>query len=159
MGKALLIDRPTITNQQINSIVVEPEVADTKYVYYSLRSRRDELFCLGAGGSRTPILNKGDFERLPFVLPPLPEQRAIAYILGTLDDKIELNRRMSETLEAMAWTLFKSWFVDFDLAPSRFRVARPAQRTQAMHRSILRRSAITTHEPRTQRFPHVRAGT
>jgi len=46
--------------------------------------------------------------------PPLPEQRAIARILGTLDDKIELNRRMNETLEAMARALFKSWFVDFD---------------------------------------------
>jgi hypothetical protein len=46
-------------------------------------------------------------------LPPLSEQRAIAHILGTLDDKIELNRRMSETLEAMARALFKSWFVDF----------------------------------------------
>jgi type I restriction enzyme S subunit len=44
----------------------------------------------------------------------MPEQRAIAHILGTLDDKIELNRRMSETLEAMARALFKSWFVDFD---------------------------------------------
>ena len=47
-------------------------------------------------------------------IPPLPEQRAIAHILGTLDDKIELNRKMSETLEAMARALFKSWFVDFD---------------------------------------------
>ena len=47
-------------------------------------------------------------------LPPLPEQQAIAQILGTLEDKIELNRRMNETLEAMARALFKSWFVDFD---------------------------------------------
>ena len=47
-------------------------------------------------------------------LPPLPEQRAIAHILGTLDDKIELNRRMNQTLEEMARALFKSWFVDFD---------------------------------------------
>ena len=47
-------------------------------------------------------------------LPPLPEQRAIAHILGTLDDKIELNRRMSETLEAMARALFQAWFVDFE---------------------------------------------
>ena len=46
--------------------------------------------------------------------PPLPEQRAIAHILGTLDDKIELNRRMNETLEGMARALFKSWFVDFE---------------------------------------------
>ena len=47
-------------------------------------------------------------------VPQLPEQRAIAHTLGTLDDKIELNRRMNETLEAIARTLFKSWFVDFD---------------------------------------------
>ena len=47
-------------------------------------------------------------------LPPMPQQRAIAHVLGTLDDKIELNRRMNETLEAMARALFKSWFVDFD---------------------------------------------
>ena len=47
-------------------------------------------------------------------VPILTEQHAIAHILGTLDDKIELNRRMNETLEAMARALFKSWFVDFD---------------------------------------------
>ena len=59
-------------------------------------------------------LNLGDVARLPIVLPPVRERRAIAHILGTLDDKIDLNRRMSETLEAMARALFKSWFVDFD---------------------------------------------
>ncbi len=51
---------------------------------------------------------------MPLFLPSIGEQRAIAHILGTLDDKIELNRRMNETLEAMARALFKSWFVDFD---------------------------------------------
>ena len=51
---------------------------------------------------------------LEIPLPPLPEQRAIAHILGTLDDKIELNRHMNETLEEMARALFKSWFIDFD---------------------------------------------
>jgi type I restriction enzyme S subunit len=50
----------------------------------------------------------------PIRLPPLPEQRTIAHILGTLDDKIELNRQMNATLEAMAQALFQSWFVDFD---------------------------------------------
>jgi type I restriction enzyme, S subunit len=53
-------------------------------------------------------------KRFHFLCPPLSEQRAIAYILGTLDDKIELNRRMNETLEAMARAIFRSWFVDFD---------------------------------------------
>jgi type I restriction enzyme S subunit len=63
-------------------------------------------------------------------LPPLPEQRAIAHILGTLDDKIELNRRMSETLEAMARALFKSWFVDFD--PVRAKIEGRWQRGQSL---------------------------
>jgi len=59
-------------------------------------------------------LNLADVARLPIVLPPVHERETIAHILGTLDDKIELNRRMNETLEAMARALFKSWFVDFD---------------------------------------------
>src|SRR5271166_5029962 len=59
-------------------------------------------------------LNLRDVAELPIVLPPPGERGAIARILGALDDKIELNRRMNETLEAMARTLFKSWFVDFD---------------------------------------------
>jgi type I restriction enzyme S subunit len=59
-------------------------------------------------------LNLGDVAQLPIVLPPPREREAIAHILGTLDDKIELNHRMNETLEAMARALFESWFVDFD---------------------------------------------
>ena len=59
-------------------------------------------------------LRCADVPNFELRIPPLPEQRAIAHILGTLDDKIELNRRMNETLEAMARALFKSWFVDFD---------------------------------------------
>jgi type I restriction enzyme, S subunit len=59
-------------------------------------------------------LNLRDVAQLPILLPPAPERQSIAHILGTLDDKIELNRRMSETLEAMARALFKSWFIDFD---------------------------------------------
>jgi type I restriction enzyme, S subunit len=114
MGKAVLIDRPTVTNQQINTVVPDAETVDSLFLFYSLTARRNELFNLGSGGSRTPILNKSGFESVRIRLPPLPEQKAIAHILGTLDDKIELNRRMNETLEAMARALFKSWFVDFD---------------------------------------------
>ncbi len=65
-------------------------------------------------GSAQPQLPIRDINRIELPLPPLPEQRAIAHILGTLDDKIELNRRMNETLEGMARALFQSWFVDFD---------------------------------------------
>jgi len=66
----------------------------------------------GSTVDRIPLIDMPEF---PILVPEsLDEQRAIAHILGTLDDKIELNRRMSETLEAMARALFKSWFVDFD---------------------------------------------
>ncbi len=61
-----------------------------------------------------PNLNSQVLKSLPVRLPPISEQKAVAHILGTLDDKIELNRRMNETLEAMAQAIFKSWFVDFD---------------------------------------------
>lgn len=64
-------------------------------------------------GSVAERLNLPTIRALPIVIPPPDEQRVIAHILGTLDDKIELNRRMNETLEAMARALFKSWFVDF----------------------------------------------
>ncbi len=67
-----------------------------------------------AHGATMPNLNTAILSELPFVIPPLKQQEAIGDILGTLDDKIELNRKMNETLEAMARALFKSWFVDFD---------------------------------------------
>ena len=67
-----------------------------------------------------PAINPIDIERLPIDLPPLAEQRAIAEILGALDDKIELNRRMNETLEEMARAIFDDWFVDF--GPTRARM-------------------------------------
>lgn len=67
--------------------------------------------------SRSGTFPQITFDQVSYLeipIPPLPDQHAIAHILGTLDDKIELNRRMNETLEAMARALFKSWFVDFD---------------------------------------------
>jgi len=92
----------------------DPEQADALYLYYWFSS--PEMVALMQSrnaGSALPNMNLGSLRGLPVMLPPLPKQRAIAHILGMLDDKIELNRRMSETLEAMARALFKSWFVDF----------------------------------------------
>lgn len=67
-----------------------------------------------AHGATMPNLNTSILGACPFLEPPINEQRAIAHILGTLDDKIELNRKQNETLEAMARALFKAWFVDFE---------------------------------------------
>ncbi|MBP7798015.1 MAG: restriction endonuclease subunit S [Thermoanaerobaculaceae bacterium] len=92
-------------------IVRGNDEADTRFLMYSLAVTDITGYLTG---STMPKLTQGNMNRIPLLTPPLPEQRAIAHILGTLDDKIELNRRMSETLEAMARALFKSWFVDFD---------------------------------------------
>jgi type I restriction enzyme, S subunit len=75
-------------------------------------------FKFHAIGATMPNLNEGIIRSFPLEMPPWPEQRAIARILSTLDEKIVLNRRMSETLEATARSLFRSWFVDFDPARS-----------------------------------------
>lgn len=88
---------------------------DGPYLLYALQTTNvQHQFHAYANGVTRFGLRKDDIQRVEVPLPPLPEQRAIAHILGTLDDKIELNRRMNETLEAMARALFKSWFVDFD---------------------------------------------
>ena len=112
MGKSVLITQPSVTNQQINSIVPNESVIDIQFLYYNLSSRRKEIFLLGSGGSRTPIVNKSTFEQFSLPLPPLPEQRAIAAVLGSLDDKIDLLQRQNRTLESLAQTLFRQWFVE-----------------------------------------------
>jgi type I restriction enzyme, S subunit len=92
-------------------------IAHTNFVYWYLSQPSVTEFLQTIGehtASTYPSIKPIDIERLEIPLPPLPEQNAIAYILGSLDDKIELNRRMNETLEGMAQALFKSWFVDFD---------------------------------------------
>nr|WP_299034995.1 restriction endonuclease subunit S [uncultured Tenacibaculum sp.] len=84
---------------------------DPLYVYYLLHRLNLANY---KGGSAVPTLNRNHIHPIELSIPPLQEQKSIAYILGTLDDKIELNRKMNETLEQMAQALFKSWFEDFD---------------------------------------------
>lgn len=94
----------------------KPGSTDNEFTYYLITSPDVRNFSIGqmtgtSGRQRVPT---DCFSKLTISLPPLSEQRAIAAVLGALDDKIELNRRMNATLEAMARALFKSWFVDFD---------------------------------------------
>ena len=88
---------------------------DGGYLFYALSTQtaQQQFHSLANGVTRFG-LRKDDIGRVEIPLPPLSEQQAIAHVLGTLDDKIELNRRMSENLEAMARALFQSWFVDFE---------------------------------------------
>ena len=91
--------------------VASKSTHDMRWLYYAIKH-----YQLGEidDGSPIPSTTRAAVYPCKLTVPPLPEQRAIAHILGALDDKIELNRRMNETLEAMARALFKSWFVDFD---------------------------------------------
>jgi type I restriction enzyme S subunit len=109
------INEPTTFESSLIRARPDPDVAHSMYLYYMFKSHygayvldtiRRQVAVAGITGT--------DLAKLPIPLPPLTEQRAIAHILGTLDDKIELNQRMNETLEAMARAIFKSWFVDFD---------------------------------------------
>ena len=102
-------------NQHIFRVTPNPSV-DRSFLYYLLRYLKPNFVGIARNKQTTGLghVTKRDMENMEIGLPPLPEQRAIAHVLGTLDDKIELNRRMNETLEEMARALFKSWFVDFE---------------------------------------------
>lgn len=94
---------------------VDQTKADSRFVYYffTAPSTVNLIHALNSK-SVQPVFNFTTLKRFQIDLPPLPEQKAIAHILGSLDDKIQLNRRMNATLEGMTQALFKSWFVDFD---------------------------------------------
>ncbi len=103
-----------ISNKQMK-LTPDPAKADSLFLYYLFSSSDlQDRIKNEAIGSSVPGFNLGQLRAMRLVIPEPDEQRAIAHILGTLDDKIELNRRMNKTLEDMARTLFKSWFVDFD---------------------------------------------
>ena len=100
------------------TVLIRPDCEKVvpRYLLYLLLTREMKYEMTSrAEGSIVPHLNMSDIRDLEIpVLPPLDKQRQIAHILGTLDEKIELNRQMNETLEAIARAIFKSWFVDFD---------------------------------------------
>ncbi|MGB5685527.1 MAG: restriction endonuclease subunit S, partial [Candidatus Electrothrix sp.] len=92
-----------------------PSTCDSRFVsYHFLLEAHKQWMIQHAAGTTMASLNEKIVRRIPLTLPSLPEQKVIAHILGTLDDKIQLNRQMNTTLEAMAQALFKSWFIDFD---------------------------------------------
>jgi len=116
---ALVPDTPGkryLHNQRLGLIKIRSDAPLEKlYLYYLMCSReyRNEIIA-GATGTTVKHTAPERIKAFAFLLPSQKEQHAIAHILGSIDDKIELNRQMNETLEAMARTIFKSWFVDFD---------------------------------------------
>ncbi len=118
---------PACVNQHVSIIRVNPDLCIPGYLlsYLTHPSIKQYIESFNSGGSRRAI-TKGHIESFLIPLPPIAEQRAIAEILGSLDDKIELNRRMNETLEEIARIIFKSWFIDFEPVHAKSRGEQPS---------------------------------
>lgn len=106
---------PVALAQRVVTLRGRKNILDNNFLLYLLQSPDIQEKLIGRSSGTTVIgIKQSELRKVEVTLPPLREQRAIAHILGTIDEKIELNRRMSETLEAMVCSLFKSLFVDFD---------------------------------------------
>ena len=120
-------------NQRMGKVVIKDRKRiDPGFVYYlALWSDFNRELCVSASGTKILHTAPVRIEAFEFDLPPLAEQKAIAAVLGALDDKIELNRRMNATLETMARALFQSWFVDFDPVRAKLDGRQPVGMDQA----------------------------
>jgi len=112
VGKICLTTEKSLTNQQINSVVVDTKRHDPFFVYYLLSTYAEAVKRI-AGGTATPIVNKTLFENIEVLVPNLSTQRKIGAILSLYDDLIENNLRRMRILEAMAQNLYCEWFVKF----------------------------------------------
>ncbi len=109
------------------AVIALNDSVDHRFVCYLLKSPDCVQWLTSRlQGSVTQKINLNTLRKVPVPLFPLCQQKAIAHILGTLDDKIELNREMNQTLEAMARAIFKSWFVDFDPVRAKMEGRQPA---------------------------------
>ncbi|WP_201574951.1 restriction endonuclease subunit S [Psychrobacter sp. H8-1] len=109
-------NEPVVFESHLIRVRPDEKKVYSEYLYYFFKSPqgRSEIWSITEQGAGQSGIRGSDLENVNVPMPSHQEQKAIAHILGSLDDKIELNRRMNETLEAMAQALFKSWFVDFD---------------------------------------------
>ncbi|GAA4057817.1 restriction endonuclease subunit S [Flavobacterium chungnamense] len=113
IGYLAIAENEVCTNQGFKSLIVNPEKADYNFIYYLIKSNIERIKTLGTGTTFAEI-SGSVVKKLKFSIPELPTQTAIAEILSSLDDKIELNNKINQELETLAQTLFKQWFIDFD---------------------------------------------
>ena len=113
LGKVVITTRPTVTNQQINSIVVDEARFDISFVYYAMRILGKKLNFISKTSTAVPIVNKSSFSSYEIECPSLKKQKQIAAVLSVLDAKIECNRMINDNLMQQAVTIFKSWFVEY----------------------------------------------
>lgn len=113
IGYLAIAENDVTTNQGFKSIVVNPDIADFNFVYYLIKANIERIKGYGTGTTFAEV-SATVVKNLKFNLPDLPTQTAIAEILSSLDDKIELNNKINQELESLAQTLFKQWFIDFE---------------------------------------------
>lgn len=111
MGKAAVTTCPSVTNQQINSIIVNSQY-NHLYVYYLMCTLEQTIKSLGKNGTAIPILNKSKFSSIKIRVPELSDQVRVANILSAYDDLIENNQKQIKLLEEAAQRLYKEWFID-----------------------------------------------
>ena len=111
VGVLAILDKPMTFNQSCYGIRSKKGISDTDYLYYLLTDTVRELTQISHGGVFDTI-TRATFDEIEVAVPPLPEQKAIASVLSSLDDKIDLLHRQNKTLEAMAETLFRQWFIE-----------------------------------------------
>ena len=111
VGVLAILDKPMTFNQSCYGIRSKKGISDTDYLYYLLTDTVRELTQISHGGVFDTI-TRATFDEIEVAVPPLPEQKAIASVLSSLDDKIGLLHRQNKTLEAMAETLFRHWFIE-----------------------------------------------
>lgn len=114
VAQVLTLPEAATVDSHITIVRADPQKVFPRYLGFALRKYQPEIEALAEGSTGQTELSRARLAKLRIALPPPLEQQAIACILGALDDKIELNRRMNQTLEDTARAIFKSWFVDFD---------------------------------------------
>ena len=110
----LKMDIKAFVNQRVAKIDTRPDLADKDYIYFALKEEglSRYLASQSSGSANQANISKSDIEDVEVLLPSLPEQKAIASVLSSLDDKIDLLHRQNKTLEATAETLFRQWFIE-----------------------------------------------
>ena len=112
LGKVVITTRPTVTNQQINSIVVDEARFDISFVYYAMRILGKKLNFISKTSTAVPIVNKSSFSSYEIECPSLKEQKQIAAVLSVLDAKIECNRMINDNLQQQAMALYAEMFLN-----------------------------------------------
>jgi type I restriction enzyme S subunit len=147
VGELGILASEMTCNQACCAMIVDPEQADYRYLFYLLLSQKNNIKLLATGAAQQN-LSATQIKSFKFPFPGIEVQKVIAKIIGDLDDKIELNRQTNQTLEHIAQAIFKSWFVDFE--PTRAKIAArqayhnltPAEKAGVSEQHYIERAAI-----------------